>query len=270
MTTGAHNFLDDMARMSADRARAARAHAPIAEIRAQALDTPHPKPLRLDRFDLIAEVKRSSPSQGTLASADVDIVGQARTYADAGAAMISVLTEPTRFGGSRDDLLEIAKAVGIPAMRKDFLVDPYQVCEARVWGASAVLLIARILEDESLAKMLDACAEFGLTVLLEAFDAEDLKRSDRAIRGRPNVLMGLNCRDLATLHEDATRFASLASAFPDGVVQIAESGIAAPNDAASVASLGYDGALVGTALMRSPEPGSLARSMIEAGRSARA
>jgi len=270
MTSTGRNFLNHMANLSAERAHTAQADVPLAEIRARALDTPKPKPLRLDRFDLIAEVKRSSPSQGTLPSTDIDIVVQANSYATAGAAMISVLTEPTRFGGSSDDLIAIAGTVDIPAMRKDFLVDPYQVCEARAWGASAVLLIARLLSDEALSRMLDECEQMGLAILLEAFDAKDLQRSGQAIEVRQNVFLGLNCRDLATLHEDVTRFASLASEFPEGVVRIAESGIATTNDAASVAMLGYNGVLVGTALMRSAEPGTLARSMIEAGRAAHA
>lgn len=270
MTPKANNFLDDMARQSAERARAALAVEPLATLRARALATPKPKPLVLDRFDLVAEVKRSSPSQGSLAAADVDIVAQAEAYADAGAAMISVLTERARFGGSPEDLRAIADAVSVPVMRKDFLVEPYQIFEARAWGASAVLLIARILDEGVLARMLDACEEMELTILLEAFDAEDLERAARAIEGRSGVLLGLNCRDLATLQEDVSRFESLASAFPDGPVRIAESGIAKADDAAAVARLGYGGALVGTALMRSSDPSALARSMIEAGRAASA
>jgi indole-3-glycerol phosphate synthase len=237
-------------------------------MRALALNSPEPKAMAFDRFDLIAEVKRTSPSQGVLATADSDIVALARSYADAGAAMISVLTEPSRFGGSLEDLRAIAAAVDVPAMRKDFLVDAYQVYEARAWGASAVLLIARMLDDGSLSRMLDACHSAGLTVLLEAFDAPDLNRSARMIEHRSNVLLGLNCRDLATLQEDTASFESLASAFPEGRVRIAESGIATADDPAKVARLGYDGALVGTALMRSSDPGALARAMIHAGRAA--
>lgn len=261
------DFLHTMARSSAERAAAAKARIAERELRAAAAGTP--SPLVLDRFDLIAEVKRSSPSQGPLASGGVDIVAQAHAYTDAGAAMISVLTEPTRFGGSAQDLRAIAATVDVPVLRKDFLVDPYQVYEARAWGASAVLLIVRLLDDEPLSRMLDACASAGLTVLLEAFDARDLDRSARAIEDRPNVLLGLNCRDLATLEEDTRSFESLATAFPNDAIRIAESGIVTADDAATVARLGYDGALVGTALMRSSDPGAIARAMIIAGRSAR-
>lgn len=261
------DFLQLMAERSRARADTARAECALEEVRSMA--TGAPPSLALDRFDLIAEVKRTSPSAGVLAREGVDVVAQAREYARAGAAMISVLTEPSRFGGSETDLREIAAAVRVPVMRKDFLVDPYQVYEARAWGASAVLLIARMLDDDHLARMLDACADTGLAVLLEAFDAADLDRSARAIDGRRDVLLGLNCRDLATLHEDTSRFAELASAFPTGVPRIAESGIATTVDAAHVATLGYDGVLVGTALMRADDAGALARAMIDAGRAAR-
>jgi indole-3-glycerol phosphate synthase len=132
-----------------------------------------------------------------------------------------------------------------------------------------VLLIARILDDGALGAMLDASAAMGLAVLLEAFDGADLDRSARAIEGRASVLLGLNCRDLATLELDASRFETLAGRFPPGVARVAESGIATPRDAAAVARLGYDGALVGTALMRSSDARALARAMLDAGRSAR-
>lgn len=261
------DFLHLMADRSRARAEAARSVRSLTDLRAMAADA---LPiLRLDRFVLIAEVKRTSPSAGVLERQGLDVVAQASQYAQAGAAMISVLTEPSRFGGSEADLRAIAAAVEVPVMRKDFLVDPYQVYEARTWGAAAVLLIARMLDDDLLASMLDAYEDAGLSVLLEAFDAADLERSARAIEGRSGVLLGLNCRDLATLHEDISRFAELAGAFPPGVPRIAESGIATADDAAHVAALGYDGVLVGTALMRADEPAALARAMIDAGRAAR-
>lgn len=261
-------FLQEMADSSAARARAAIEHESLAEIRRRALEAPRPKPVQLGEFALIAEVKRSSPSQGVLAADSLDALAQARRYAEAGASMISVLTEPSRFGGSEDDLRQIARSVDVPVMRKDFLVAPYQIVEARAWGASAVLLIARILDDEDLHRMLDECEEMGLGVLLEVFDGKDLERASSAIEGRGSILLGLNCRDLATLEEDVGRFGELASRFPTGVPRIAESGITTGQDAAAVARIGYDGVLVGTALMRSDDPGGLARAIIEAGRAA--
>jgi len=262
------DFLQTMAHASRERAEAMKTRVPPSELRAMADDAV--KSLTLDRFDLIAEVKRSSPSAGVLENPGLDVVVQARQYAQAGAALISVLTEPTRFGGSAEDLCAIARETGAPVMRKDFLVDPYQIAEARAWGASAVLLIARLLENDMLSAMLDAASEFELTVLLEAFDERDIERSVAAIRGRTGVLLGLNCRDLETLHEDAARFEALIDTFPEGSIKIAESGIASPEDAHRVARLGYDGVLVGTSLMRSSDAGRLAREIIDAGRAARA
>lgn len=264
------DFLQQMADASARRATAAEAQTPLDTMRGMALDTPPPVAPTWSAFDLIAEVKRTSPSQGRLAGEQLDVVAQARAYANAGAALISVLTEPDRFGGSSEDLRQIASRIDTPAMRKDFLVEPYQVFEARAWGASAVLLIARILDDDRLSVMLDACEAMGLIALLEAFDRADVDRSARAITNRTNVLLGLNCRNLATLEEDVSRFESLSACFPAGSIKIAESGIATPQDAAAVARLGYDGALVGTALMRSDNPAALAAGMLEAGRKARA
>lgn len=262
------DFLRHMAEASRQWAQDASTRLPLPELRSACHD--RPKPLRLDGFALIAEIKRASPSAGTLADAGLDPASQARQYARAGAAMISVLTEPDRFGGSEADLRAVAKNVQVPVMRKDFLVDPYQAWEARAWGASAVLLIARILDDNALPRLLDACDSAGLGVLLEAFDAHDIERSARAIEQRGGVMLGLNCRDLATLHEDPSRFESLAHTFPPGVTRIAESGIATPADAARVSALGYDGVLVGSALMRATDPAALARAMIEAGSHARA
>ena len=261
-------FLELMADRSRQRVEAARASMPIAELGAVAADAS--KPLHLIGFDLIAEVKRTSPSAGVLEREGLDVLSQARQYASAGAAMISVLTEPSRFRGSGEDLRAIAATVSVPVMRKDFLVDPYQVLEGRAWGASAVLLIARMLDDNALARMLDSAAEARLTVLLEAFDARDLDRSIQAIAGHDHVLVGLNCRDLATLREDTGRFDELVSSFPRDAIKIAESGIVSVEDAARVARLGYDGVLVGTALMRADDPERLARDMIDAGRSVRA
>ncbi len=262
------DFLNLMASRSRQRVDIARSAIPISELRA--LETDSPKPLQFQSFDLIAEVKRTSPSAGVLEQNGLDIITQARHYADAGAALISVLTEPSRFGGSGKDLRSIAGELDVPVMRKDFLVDPYQIVEARCWGASAVLLIARILDDSQLCAMLDASAEMGLSVLLEAFDSSDLDRSSRAVEGRDKVMLGLNCRDLASLHEDTDRFEALITHFPGGSIKIAESGIASAEDAARVSRLGYDGVLVGTALMRSDDPHELARRMITAGRNARA
>jgi len=206
---------------------------------------------------VIAEVKRSAPSVGRLAGAGLDIVAQARAYAAGGAGAISVLTEPSRFDGELADLEAVAAAVRVPVMRKDFLVDPIQIYEAAAHGASGVLLILRMLDDARLAEMLAVADELGLFVLLEAFDAGDLSR----VPPHTDHLVGLNCRNLASLQVDFARFEALASAFPAGSTKVAESGILTVEDARRVEALGYDAALVGSALMRSDDPTALVAAM---------
>ena len=166
------DFLQQMAKLSAQRAAAA------GSVRMGDLDKPL-VPLRLGGFDIIAEIKGRSPAEGALAGADVDRVSRAQAYVRGGAAAISVLTEPSRFDGALEHLEEVAAAVpGTPVMRKDFLVEPLQVLEARKAGASGVLLITAMLSDNMLRAMLDAAYDLGMFVLLEAFDENDLARGN--------------------------------------------------------------------------------------------
>jgi indole-3-glycerol phosphate synthase len=227
-------------------------------------------------FDLITEVKRRSPSLGGLAGSSV--VKRARAYAEAGAAAISVLTEPDSFGGSLEDLRAISRALSesteaIPAMRKDFLTDPYQLLEARAAGAGGALLVLRILSDRELEEMLSVAKQSGLFLLLEAFDAEEIERAAaaaaRAADRGVEAMVGLNCRDLNSLEVEFTRLEELSVHFPADMRRVAESGIGSAEDAARVAASGYDLALVGTALMRQEDPGPLISSMLAAGRAAR-
>jgi indole-3-glycerol phosphate synthase len=266
------NFLGQMATQSAARTREARAVRSEAALLAACRAAPAPLPLRLDRFDLIAEIKRRSPAEGEL-SAHADVAGRALQYCAAGAAAVSVLTEPARFGGSLEDLGAAACALyphGVPVMRKDFLVDPWQVLEARAAGAGGVLLIVAMLADAALAEMLATAREHGLFVLLEAFDEADLERAASVLgeAGDPPVLVGVNTRDLRTLAVDAGRLARLAPHLPRGAPAVAESGLHDAADAAAAAALGYRLALVGTALMRAPDAGKLAADMLAAGRQA--
>ena len=270
-------FLDDMAAASQARVRAAKARLSEAALLARAQDTPAPPPLRLAvaGFDLIAELKLRSPASGVLAARDVSIAAQVTAYARAGAAAVSVLTEATRFAGSLTHLSEAAQALAphqVPAMRKDFLVDPYQVLEARVAGAGGVLLILRALSRESLGALLECARTQGLFVLLEAFDAQDLERMCEVIAadaGRSTLLAGVNCRDLATLEVVPERLLELAPLVPRGVPWVAESGVGGADDARRVAAAQYRLILVGSALMRAADPAALARELLEAGRSAR-
>lgn len=260
------DFLQQMAKLSAERAAAAET------IRASDLDKPV-APLQLGDFDIIAEIKGRSPAEGELAGADLDRVARARDYVHGGAAAISVLTEPSRFDGALAHLEEVAAAVpGTPVMRKDFLVEPVQVLEARRAGASGVLLITAMLPDAKLRAMLDAAFEHRMFVLLEAFDEDDLARSnslldnpvdrDRAAAG--NLLVGVNTRNLRTLEVDGKRLERLAPLLPDARC-VAESGLKTADDAAAVAGWGYSLALVGSALMRSADAAGLVRDMRAAG-----
>jgi indole-3-glycerol phosphate synthase len=270
-------LLSDMAASSAERVRAARGIVDDAKLRALASEAPAPPPLVLAPrgFDVIAELKLRSPSLGDLSARTLDPVARLRAYAEGGAAACSILTEPARFDGDLAHLriaAETLAASGVPAMRKDFLVDPYQVLEARAHGASGVLLIVRMLGRERLVEMLDTAAEQGLFVLLEAFDADDLAVAREIAAGRTGreeqVLMGLNCRDLQTLQIDFGRFAVLHDQLPPQWPGVAESGVATPADAARVAALGYRMALVGTSLMQRTDPGEALRELLQAGREA--
>lgn len=264
------SFLAEMAAQSAARTPAPGAEAALlAACRA----TPAPPPLRLAGFDLVAEIKRHSPAEGTL-QVDTDVAARASAYAQAGAAAVSVLTEPARFGGSLEDLAAAAQVLapfGVPVMRKDFLVDPRQVLEARAAGAGGVLLIVAMLDDAALGEMLAAAREQALFVLLEVFDEADLEHAAARLADAPNpgdapVLIGVNARDLRTLAVDPARLARLAPRLPAGVAAVAESGLHTPADAAAAAALGYRLALVGTALMRAADPAGLAADMLAAGR----
>jgi indole-3-glycerol phosphate synthase len=218
-------------------------------------------------FGVIAEAKLASPSEGVLAAGGGDrVAALSRAYAAGGAAAISVLTEKSRFGGAIDHLEAVAGSVDLPVMRKDFLVDPIQVEEARSAGASGVLLIARLLTGGLLAEMTDLTLTLGMFPLIEIFDEDDLEKTSQVFDR--DVLIGVNCRDLTNLGVDRRRFEALAPLLPDGLPAVAESGLESPEDVAAVAALGYRLALVGTALVRSGDVRSDLESMIEAGRSA--
>jgi indole-3-glycerol phosphate synthase len=271
-------FLAEMALASRARVREARRRLSQVMLEEQARRVAAPPPLRLHEcgFDLIAELKLRSPAAGQLRVAGGAVSERVSAYARAGAAAVSVLTEPTRFDGALAHLAEAARALaplGVPAMRKDFLIDPYQVLEARAAGAGGVLLILRMLSREQLAELLECAAAHGLFVLLEAFDAGDVERLHELIAEHtaPNrLLAGVNCRDLGTLEVVPRRLIELAPLLPEGVARVAESGVTAEAEAARVAAAGYQLALVGSALMRSEDAEGLAGALLAAGRGAAA
>ncbi len=259
------DFLKQMAATSAERAAAAP------EFGSADFDRPV-VPLELGGFDVIAEIKQRSPAEGKLTLSERGRVDQARLYSEGGAAAISVLTEPSRFDGSLEHLTEVVDALPeTPVMRKDFLVEPVQIDEARAAGASGVLLIVAMLDDGKLRDMLDRAYEHRLFVLLETFDGRDIARggellndADRERMAAGQLLFGVNTRNLRTLEVDPERLRLLVDQLPDAA-KVAESGLHTADDAARVAGYGYSMALVGTALMRSDDPAKLIADMKRAG-----
>ena len=274
------DFLAGMAESSRARVAAARQLHSDRELWRWAESSPPPPPLWLSpqRFDVIAEVKLRSPAVGVLRDGpDEDIAARVTAYAAAGAAAVSVLTEPDRFEGSLDHLEEAARALGaagrVPAMRKDFLVDPYQVAEARLAGAGGILVIVRMLDRPALDSLIEAARRLGLFVLIEAFDAADIDVARALLdhhgtRGSP-LLIGINSRDLVTLKVVPGRLEEMVALLPADAPRVAESGVATAEDAARLARAGYDLALIGSALMTAPDPAALLGSMIRSGREAR-
>ena len=272
------DFLDQMAAGSRQRAEAAKRACPDADLLARALASPLPPRLKRHAagFDLIAEMKLRSPAVGQLKSGDEDVSARVTSYARAGAAAVSVLTEPSRFDGSMAHLELATRALTplqVPAMRKDFIVDRYQVSEARVAGAGGVLVILRMLPRGELDALIDRARELRLFVLLEAFDAADIELMHRIVESHASsgveVLAGVNCRDLTTLQIVPPRLDELAHLLPTSVPRVAESGVGSAEDARRVAAVGYELALVGSALMQGGDPRVLAAAMLEAGRDAR-
>ena len=216
--------------------------------------------LRRESVGVIAEVKRASPSRGSLA-AIADPAALALDYVSGGATAVSVLTEARRFNGSLDDLAAVRAAVDVPLLRKDFVVTPYQVFEARAYGADLVLLIVAALEQPRLCGLLDRVESLGMTALVEVHDEPELLR---ALDAGAKVV-GVNARDLNTLEVDTTTFARLAPEIPSGIVKIAESGVTGPRDVMAYAASGADAVLVGEALVSRGDPRQAVADLVAAG-----
>jgi indole-3-glycerol phosphate synthase len=239
-------------------------HTPMADLREQvAAAAPAHDPMPAfcaSGVSVIAEVKRASPSRGDLAPI-ADPSALAREYAAGGAAAISVLTEQRRFGGSLADLRAVRAAVDTPVLRKDFIVTPYQLWEARAAGADLALLIVAALTQPELYALLEVTAEVGLTALVEVHDEDEV---DRALAAGA-TLVGVNARNLRTLDVQPDTFSRLAPRIPDGVVKVAESGVRSPEDVRSYAQAGADVVLVGEALVTGDEPRRAVEEMVAAG-----
>lgn len=213
---------------------------------------------------LLAEVKRSSPSRGSI-NPGMDAVTQARAYERGGAGGISVLTEPAHFGGAADDLVSIRSAVGIPLLKKDFHIDALQLLEARALGASAVLLIARAVDPDALVTLAARAHALGLEVLIEVRDQGELARAlDTDAR-----LIGVNNRNLETLAIDPATSEQLIPLIPPSRIAIAESGIVTRDDVLRMAAAGADAVLVGSSISAAADPVAAARALTGVPRRAR-
>jgi len=240
-----------------------QAATPLAELatRAAAMPARHGRFLgavtAAGRINVIAECKRRSPSKGVL-RADYDPAAIAASYADAGAAAVSVLTEPTFFDGSLDHLTAVRRAVDTPLLRKDFIVDAYQLLEARAAGADAILLIVAALDDAELRALLQAAAEQTLAALAEVHTAEELARAQRA----GARLIGVNSRNLKTLTVSLDTLYELATQMDRTTTAIAESGLRTRADLESLRSAGYSAFLVGERFMTDADPGAALARLI--------
>jgi indole-3-glycerol phosphate synthase len=268
-------LLTEMAQASLTRLEEARARESEEALWTRVCDLPAPPTLKLSHegFDVIAECKLYSPSAGDLSAHTNDIETRVKAYAQGGACAVSVLTEPSRFGGKLEHLAQAADALrsfNIPAMRKDFLVDPYQVMEARAAGAGGVLVIARMLDQGRITALLDCAAMLKMFVLLEAFDADDLALAREVLNLREGheeqVLVGLNCRDLQKLTIELARLEELAEQLPELYPRVAESGVKSLDDVKRSVELGYNMALIGTTLMHTEAPAKLLSEMLTIGR----
>ncbi len=215
--------------------------------------------LRRPDLAVLAEIKRASPSQGVIRQA-FDVADLARQYEAHGAAAVSVLTEPTHFQGALDHLALARQAIGLPLMRKDFIVDPYQLVEARAFGADAVLLIAAVLDRAQLADLHAAADALGLGCLVEVYEQKELEKIDF---GQVKIL-GVNNRDLRTFAVDDDHSLRVFAAAPEGVVRVSESGLRTAADLAHLRRHGVDAVLIGETFMRAEKPGeALARLRAE-------
>ena len=268
-------LLTQMTQSSLDRLEQARARESETALWARVSDLPPAPPLRLspEGFDIIAECKLHSPSAGDLSGNTSDVESRVTDYACGGACAVSVLTEPLRFGGQLEHLTRAAQVLAphnVPVMRKDFLIDPYQVMEGRAAGAGGVLVIVRMLDTSRITALLDCAAMLKMFVLLEAFDAADLDIAREVLAQRrghdEQILVGLNCRDLDKLTVEFSRLSELADSMPPGYAPVAESGVLTSDDVANAVGLGYRLALIGTTLMNSPKPRELLGKLLATGR----
>ncbi len=259
MSEGTATYLDRIVPAVTGRLEERKRRLPVEELEAMAgpgRRAPFAEALRAPGVSVIAEVKRASPSKGPIRPG-LEVGPVVRAYEVNGAAAVSVLTEQDYFHGSLDDLRAAAAQTGLPLLRKDFVVDPYQIHEARVFGASAVLLIAALLDDGELHSLAGLAKDLGLDVLLEVHDAAEMARA-LSIDG---VIIGINNRDLRTFKVSLATTEWLADLVPPGRLLVGESGIREHSDVERLASCGVDAVLVGESILRGADVGAALRAL---------
>ena len=242
-------ILDELASEAVRRTERARMATPLEVVRREAVPMsgfPFESALRKPGMSFICELKRASPSKGTICEG-YPYLEIAKEYEDAGASCISVLTEPSRFLGDISHLTEVSKRVNVPLLRKDFVVDEYMIYEARRAGASAVLLICSLLDERRLSEYIETCDALGMSALVEAHDRDEVRKAvDCGAR-----IIGVNNRDLRDFSVDARNCLRLRPYVPDDVLFVAESGISSREDVECLKENGVDAVLIGETLMRS-------------------
>lgn len=257
-------ILDEIVAKRRERLKEEKAALPLVDLKARLADL---EPDRLRNFRaalrgpfvrIIAEIKRASPSEGVLREI-FDPRSQAQDYAGGGAAVISVLTEQDYFQGDLTHVRRARSYMALPVMRKDFLTEPYQIYQSRLFRADALLLIATILGDDELQELLDVTHQLGMEALVETHDEADM---EKALRVGARVI-GVNNRNLKTMQIDLAQTERLAQMVPPEVVLVSESGIRGKEDIARLAQAGVDAVLIGSMLMKAEQPGSVLRKLIE-------
>lgn len=259
--------LDDIARYKREEIAAAKARVPLSDLRRKMRDTEPPRGFKKaletkktqGRYGLIAEIKKASPSKGVIRE-DFDVQAIARAYRDGGAACLSVLTDGPSFQGDLLYLSPARSASRLPVLRKDFLLDPYQVAEARAYGADCILVIMAMVGDDSARALIDAAGEYGMDALVEVHDEAEL---DRAL-ALGAAMIGINNRDLKTFRTGLDVTLRLAPRIPESVLAVAESGISAPDNLKRLAGAGVTSFLVGESLMRGADIAAATRALLGA------